>query len=280
MSGMRDLRIAVIAAGEIFGGAERQILTFLSTAAPQLTRSKPQLLAFHDRELAERARALGIPVHVLGASGIVDWRARKRLQEILDEQQFDVLNINGYRAAVYVALAVRRAPPLLVKTEHGGVEGGSSPLNHYKARVYRWLENRATYRLGAAIVYVTDELRHACALEHGGLATSVIHNGIVPPTRASTTRPAEYREDRRNLVVVGRLERVKGIDVAIRAIAQSAILSTQCHLFVIGSGPELETLEQLALELEIGGPSFLRRVSSQRVRLYCSRRRTSHPFVP
>ena len=206
---------------------------------------------FHDRELADRARALGIPVYVLGASGIVDWRARERLRELLEQRQFDVLNINGYRAAVYAALAMRRRPPLVVKTEHGGVEGGSSRLNHYKAHVYRWLENRATYRLGAAIVYVTDELRRACALEHRGLATSVIHNGIVPPTRASTTRPAEYREDRRNLVIVGRLERVKGIDVAIRAIAQSAILSTQCHLYVVGSGPELVTLEQLALQLEI-----------------------------
>ena len=36
MSGMRDLRIAVVAPGEIFGGAERQILVLLSTAAPQL----------------------------------------------------------------------------------------------------------------------------------------------------------------------------------------------------------------------------------------------------
>jgi hypothetical protein len=64
------LRIATLAPGEIFGGAERQIMTLLRALLRRGLRS--QLFTFHDAELAREARAAGIETQVLGARGLFD----------------------------------------------------------------------------------------------------------------------------------------------------------------------------------------------------------------
>jgi glycosyltransferase involved in cell wall biosynthesis len=244
------IRLAVLAAGELFGGAERQILTLVQELA-SAGGTAPILILFHDRDLADRARKAGIPVRVLGASSLVDLRSIRNLRHILCEERVDAISVHGYRASVYLALAVHSMRIRVVKTEHGNMEIlGKSVAKLLRSHVYRWLENEATRRLEAHVVYVSRDLQRHCAGEHKTLARSVIYNGIGALDRASTARPPEFRFDAINLTAVGRLEAVKGLDVAIRALTHAAMPS-QAYLFLVGSGPEQRRLSDLARELGV-----------------------------
>jgi len=243
-----DLRLAILAPGEIFGGAERQILT-LSTTLASAGGPQPTLIVFHNGELADRARRLGIPVQVTGARGLIDLQSIRQLRQILHRERINAVGLHGYRASVYLALAVSGQPIGVVKTEHGAIESANErAAERLRSRIYRWLENVATRSLGAHVVYVTRELQTICSREHAKLQRQVIYNGIVPLDRGPTTRPPEYRAGTLNLVAVGRLERVKGLEFAIRALANPA-MPAPAHLFLVGSGPERDRLEVLAKEL-------------------------------
>ena len=239
-------RVAIIAPGEIFGGAERQILTLASTL--RLTGSATKLLVFHDGELARRARSSGIATQVLGARGVLDVESLRLLRRALADFAADVVHVHGYRAAVYSSLIGRRSFAV-VKTEHGSPELPSGRvLARLKLDVYRRLESWATRRLRAHVVYVTEDLRRITLSQHS--SSSVIHNGIERLDAQPTTRPPEYQEGHVNIAIVGRLEPIKGIDYALRAMTAPRMPSA-ARLHIVGSGPMLSELQSLARNLGI-----------------------------
>jgi L-malate glycosyltransferase len=245
-SAARAPRIAVVAPGEIFGGAERQILTLLR--ALQLRGSALELLVFHDAELARRARSAGIATRVLGARGLLDFASLRRLRSALAEFDAEVVHLHGYRAAVYCGL-LRQRGFAAVKTEHGSLEVPSERLlEKLKLGVYGRLESWATRRLRAHVVYVTEDLRRAGASANP--QASVIHNGIESLDPRETRTPPEYQAGYVNLAIVGRLEAIKGIDHALRAMTAPRMPPT-ARLHIVGSGPLLPELQALARDLGV-----------------------------
>jgi glycosyltransferase involved in cell wall biosynthesis len=240
------LRVAIVAPGEIFGGAERQILTLMRTL--HLRGCAIKLLVFHDAELARRARSGGIATYVLGARGVLDLESLGLLRRSLDEFAADVAHLHGYRAAVYCGL-VRRRSFAVVKTEHGSLEMPSDrPLERLKLHVYRRLETWATRRLHAHVVYVTEDLRRLASPAF--VPSSVIHNGIESVDLRQTKMPSEYQAGYVNVAIVGRLERIKGLDYAIRAMKAPRMPPT-ARLHIVGAGPMLPELRALARELGV-----------------------------
>jgi glycosyltransferase involved in cell wall biosynthesis len=242
----RGPRIAIVAPGEIFGGAERQILTLMR--ALQLRGSAIKLLVFHDGELARRARSARIATRVLGARVLLDFASLRELRSALAEFEPDVVHLHGYRAAVYCGLVGRRNFAT-VKTEHGSLEVPSERLlERLKLGFYRRLEMWATRRLRAYVVYVTEDLRRVSASEYPH--ASVIHNGIEVLEPQQTRSPPEYQPGYVNIAIVGRLEAIKGIDHALRAMTAPRMPPT-ARLHMVGSGPLLPELQALARNLGI-----------------------------
>lgn len=247
---MNTLRIAIVATGEIFGGAERQILTLARSLA---TRGDchVELLVLHDRQLAAQARSLGLPVKILGARGLLDVHCIKAMNQAIRDDAIDIISVHGYRSITYLALTWQARCIPIMKTEHGAMEiGRGNPSERLKAWLYRRLDNWATHRLRATRIYVTHDLQRLCTAEHRGSPHRVIYNGIDVPSRAATSRPKEYSEGLRHLVVVGRLEHVKGVDIAIRAMADPC-MPPDAHLHVIGSGPDADSLTRLAHDIGV-----------------------------
>jgi glycosyltransferase involved in cell wall biosynthesis len=216
--------------------------------ALQLRGSALELLVFHDAELARRARSAGIATRVLGARGLLDFAALRGLRGALAEFDADVVHLHGYRAAVYCGLLGLR-DFAAVKTEHGSLEVPSARLlESLKLGLYSRLERWATRRLRAHVVYVTEELRRAGASENPH--ASVIHNGIESLDAQETRTPPEYRAGYLNLAIVGRLEGIKGIEHALRAMTAPRMPPT-AHLHIVGSGPLLSELQELARKLGV-----------------------------
>ena len=236
-------RVLQFATGELFGGAERQIIT-LSRALRALGVDVRALL-FFDRELAAALRAAEIPVEILNPRSTFDTAVPGKIRHALAATNPSVIHVHGYRPCVMLSMAGGSGAAKVVKTEHGLPEISRSFFENLRARTYRTLENIAARRLRARIVYVTGELQQRCAGEHGGLTGAVIHTGGDLQALSPGTRPAEYAECQVNLLAIGRLDHVKGFDVAIEAMARLPE-SLRVHLYVLGDGPERPRLTELA----------------------------------
>ena len=246
----RELRVAVVAPGEYFGGAERQVAQLLSHL--QGRGASVELFLLHDRELAASARALGIAPRIIGSGRRFDLQAIRELVRSLRAARCDVVHAHGYKATVIAGLARMRTPFALVKTEHGRMESGrGSVRERIVAGSYRRLENALSRMSDATIVYVTNELQQFYAREHAGMQGRVIYNGIAVRGRDGLPRPAELTRERFNVVVLGRLEHVKGVEHAIHAMAGEVPAAVTLH--VVGDGPLQQQLRTLADQLNVSG---------------------------
>jgi glycosyltransferase involved in cell wall biosynthesis len=115
------------------------------------------------------------------------------------------------------------------------------PLND---RLQRRLKRIASRRLGAHVAVGSRsarELERDIGLPHG--AIQVVHNGV--PELELTEQPRV--SDGPVVGSLGRLERQKGYDVLVRALAELAGV----HAVIVGDGEEREALERLAEELGV-----------------------------
>jgi glycosyltransferase involved in cell wall biosynthesis len=235
--------VAVVATGELFGGAERHILglgAFLRDRDLQ-----PQIILFHDRELAARCRDDGLPVHVIRLRSARDLAGPRRVGELLARHGVALAHVHGYKAAVNTAWAPRRTA--MTCTVHGQGEPRLSNFKPWiKDRVYRHLEIQACRRRRASVCFVTDDLRARHGRQYLGLPRYHVPNGIAPLDRADfPRRPDVLVPDRLHALMIGRLSGVKRIDVAIDALA-ALPEGSPWHLDIVGDGALRGELEHRA----------------------------------
>ncbi len=225
--------VAIVAVGELFGGAERHILglgAFLRDRGLQ-----PRVMLFHDRELAGRCREDGLPVHVVPTRNAYDPAGPERLGELFAEHGVRLVHVHGYKAAANVALA--RGRFAMCATLHGqGEPTWRHGRSYVKDRLYRGLEVWACRRRGAAVCFVTEDLRRRHGKRYGRLAQFTVPNGIDPlDARDFPQRPASLLPDRLHALMVGRLTPVKGINFTIEALARVPS-DVPWHLNLVGEG--------------------------------------------
>jgi len=151
-----------------------------------------------------------------------------------------------------------------------GVNEYQSAALPLQARLLRTLYRRAVRTADVVIA----PSQHVAGLIRGwGVKPErvhVIYNGIPLKSDLSRLDPMELRrelglpEDRYLLVSVGRLEPVKGVDVAIRALAH---LSNDVELVVVGDGSQRAELQTLAGETS-GRVRFVGRQSQEAVQRF------------
>lgn len=241
--GSRRIKLILVAAGEIFGGAERQILTLIDSLAPECEVS---VCLFCDEALAAEIRRRGVAVQVLpgGPQGVAV------LRNLIRQFAPCVLHVHGYRAAIVTHVASVGLGVPCIKTAHGAPEflqpGWYARL---KARAYFAAECLLDFLRRAHIVFVTRDLQSRWpAWAHRG-RSSVIYNGFSLPEGHSYSMPLAMDGEPPPALIVGRLERVKGVEFALRAF--SMLPSPPLRLVVVGDGPERAGLERLAVTLGV-----------------------------
>jgi glycosyltransferase involved in cell wall biosynthesis len=149
----------------------------------------------------------------------------------------DLVHTHLVHADVYGALGARR----LVSTKHND--------DPFRAGAFRFVE-RALARRAARVIAITAALARF-QIERVGLPADkveVIHYGLDDLPQAWGANPPDpVPPDVPVLLCVCRLERQKGVDVAIRALRDIPA----AHLVVLGEGPERAELERLARELDV-----------------------------
>ncbi|MGD0914502.1 MAG: glycosyltransferase family 4 protein [Terracidiphilus sp.] len=230
-------------------GAERVVVT-LSEALEQ-SGVHTVVAAFHNTakvvhlEVLEEAKARGLATERIECGGRFDCGAVRRLREIVDHHQVDVIHCHGIKPDLYALLACARGKAALVSTCHLWVfDSGRDWLISAVERCFlHGFDN---------VVAVSESI--VPELRRFGLRGEVIQNGI--DLRSFREPESNLRESlgwkgRPIVGAVGRLARQKGLQHLLRA-APAVLQESPDTMFVFaGDGPERDALEREAARLGV-----------------------------
>jgi glycosyltransferase involved in cell wall biosynthesis len=201
-----------------------------------------------NHELHERAVKEGIESHLIPCKGQIDRTTISTIRESAVRTGADVVHAHGYKADIYVYLALRGSGIPFVSTCHTWYD--NDPLVFFYG-----VADRFVLRKYARVVAVSDEVR--MRLLKAGIRDEKIHmvrNGIdLRPFDNVVPSLREVSASDRTLIVglIGRLSWEKGIDIFLRAASRVAVEFPSAKFVVVGEGPDRDKLELLIDELKI-----------------------------
>jgi glycosyltransferase involved in cell wall biosynthesis len=176
----------------------------------------------------------------IGASDIA---AARHVMARADAAGADVIHGHGAKGGAYARLA-QRPGAIRVYTPHGGSlhYSAASPVGLIYLGLERILKSRTELFL-----FESEFGRDAFAAKLGTsrALVRVVHNGVTPAEFA----PIEPSADATDLVFVGELRMLKGIDVLIDAIASLTRSGRRITATLVGSGPDEDALRRQAERL-------------------------------
>lgn len=203
---------------------------------------------------AEAALATLAPAMRLGITripmsrhlGLSDVAAYRRVAALATSLAADVVHGHGAKGGAYARL-IAGGGPLRVYTPHGGSlhYRRSSPLG----LLYLTLEGMLMARTELFLfesAYGRDAFR--ARIGEPRSLVRVVHNGVTEAEFAAVA-PAP---DAGDLVFVGELRMLKGIDLLLEAVARLAGEGRRLSAVVVGDGPDRDTLRARAEALELG----------------------------
>ncbi|TAK34788.1 MAG: glycosyltransferase family 1 protein [Chloroflexota bacterium] len=189
------------------------------------------------------------------------------LREIVRHHHIDLIETPDLHAEpVLFRLTRVGRPPLVVRLHSANyMVGGTGPVHARRSRLDRWSE-KVMLRLAAAITSPSD-----AGARHRDPAYSIARRGyrVIPnPVDTSHFRPVHSPEDDSNAEVLfmGRLEPLKGIDVLLRALPLVCENMPEARFTVVGAGMGKSTdsiAEQNAMSLACGDFADRMRVLSR-----------------
>ena len=222
------------------GGSERHLLTLLPALRERGLDAR--FLGLDDADpdpFYRRLDVAGVPYDRLPAPRDVDPVLLARTVRLARSRRPDIVHTHLVHADVYGAAAAVAAGSVLVSTKHNDDPFRIGPFRHVE---------RALTRRASKVICITSSLERF-NVEQVGLPVSkltVIHYGLdrLPEAWGPPGGP-ELPPDARILLAISRLERQKGLDVAIEALAEIRARHPQAVLLVLGVG----SLEQELLAL-------------------------------
>jgi glycosyltransferase involved in cell wall biosynthesis len=258
MTQNRQLRICHVASGDLWAGAEVQMVGLLEQlkAFPDLAVSAVLL---NKGKLLDELRACGIPVTLYDETQLSSLQLLKAFYRHFRRQGVDTLHTHGYKENVLAGIAAKLASvPHAVQTVHGLQErlGGWAGV---KLAAFAWMNRSIARWTGQGIIGVSDEIALLMKRALPGNPVVCVHNGIdlekVRPNVNCRKKRQELGipEDALVIGAVGRLVPIKGLDYLLRAVCSllQELEVLPVRLVIVGDGPLRLTLETLARGLAI-----------------------------
>jgi glycosyltransferase involved in cell wall biosynthesis len=244
----------IISSGGMYG-AEAVILNLSRTIGAGMHSSVLGVFANSanpNLQLHEAAAKQDIESHLIPCNGQIDRGTIAAIRDLAKRTNANVVHAHGYKADIYVYLALRNSGVPLVSTCHTWYDTDRMLL------LYGMLD-RFVLRSYARVVAVSDEVRQrllkAGVREH---KIRLVRNGIdlrpfigAAPSLRQELVPAPNAA----LIVglVGRLAWEKGVDVLLQAALRVLADLPAARFVVVGEGPDREKLERLIDELKLRG---------------------------
>jgi glycosyltransferase involved in cell wall biosynthesis len=199
--------------------------------------------------LGEELKREGFQVHVLGRGEGLDLKCARRLANLLQHEQIDLVHAHQYTPFFYaLASGLFRRRPCVLFTEHGR-------WHPDYPRRKRIVFNRLMLRKHDRVVGVGQAVCRALVDNEGIPARRVelVYNGVDLARFASGTSDRSQREQVRaeigcgadDLVImqVARLDHLKDHATAIRTVERISKVRPEVRLVLVGEGPEQAKIE-------------------------------------
>jgi glycosyltransferase involved in cell wall biosynthesis len=250
---IRPIRVLHLNAGNMYGGIER-MLTTLATERHHAPEMEPEFGLCFPGRARDELLAAGVPVHDLGAVRLSrPWTvlaARRRLALLLREGDVDVAITHGcWNHAVFgpavrrfagstVAASGRNASPgparRLVHWVHGEMIGGTL------------LERLAAMTPPDLLIANSQFTAGTIRRVFASSPIEIVHPPLAPwprfdreAVRRSIRREFETPAHARVIVLVGRMEKIKGHSILLEALSLlPATLDWRCWIVGGASGPK------------------------------------------
>jgi glycosyltransferase involved in cell wall biosynthesis len=223
------------------GGSERHLLTLLPALAEHGLDVVFVGLDDPAWSPSDFYGALRVPAIRLRSDPLVPARLVASLRA-------DVVHTHLVHADVLGGIAAKLRGAHLVSTKHND--------DPFRVGAFRYVE-RGLARAADRIVTITDSLRRFTVEQVGVSEAKVetIHYGLDgPPEPWGENPPDDVPREARIVLSTSRLVPQKGVDEAVRALAE---LPDDVVLVVLGEGPERAALERLARDLGVSRRLFL-----------------------
>jgi glycosyltransferase involved in cell wall biosynthesis len=213
-----------LARGQIARGHRVGLVADAATGGPQA-----------EARLAELAPRLALGLSRVAMSrhvGLRDLAARAHVAARIAEVGADVVHGHGAKGGAYARLAAS-GRAIRVYTPHGGSlhYGWSSPAGLLYLATERMLMRRTDLFLFESF-FGRDVFR--AKVGDPGARARVVHNGVT----ADEFAPVVADPQATDLVFVGELRLLKGVDVLVKAIAELARQGQATSATIVGEGPD------------------------------------------
>jgi glycosyltransferase involved in cell wall biosynthesis len=203
-----------------------------------------------DTAFAGLSPHLALGLTRLPMSRHVDWSDVDAVADVtqrLADGKADVVHGHGAKGGAYARLA-KHGQAIRVYTPHGGSlhYRWVSPVGFFYLAVERRLMRRTDLLLFES-AYGRDTF-HAKIGQPSGLVR-VVHNGVTPVE----FEPIEPKAQATDLVFIGELRALKGIDVLIDAIGLLAREGRTVSATIVGDGPDQAALKAKVEALKLAG---------------------------
>lgn len=179
------------------------------------------------------------------------------LEEMLEQENFDVINVHEPEVPVLGAQIAARATAPIVATFHATFPDTAMGKT---IEMFRIPFSRSLFRRIAAMTAVSDSAARFVR-DWSGQPITIVPNYI----DLATYRQAKaVKRDPNMILYIGRLEKRKGVKYLLQAFAELAATDKKVKLVIVGDGSEREKLEDWVENYEVPRVKFLGAVSEEK----------------
>lgn len=177
--------------------------------------------------------------------GTADLAAIRHVAQRVAATSADVVHGHGAKGGAYARLA--KTPALRVYTPHGGSlhYARSNPVGFAYLAAERFLLRRTDVGLFES-QYARATFEEKIGRPRG--VARVVYNGL----RAEEFEPVAKEPDAADLLFVGELRTLKGVDVLLDALHSLHARGKRLRLVIVGAGADRETFEAQVTKLSLG----------------------------
>jgi glycosyltransferase involved in cell wall biosynthesis len=229
---------------QLYGGAQ-QVLYLLGELSN--TEARSVLICPEYSAVAEAARAAGFEVEVISYRGDLDWRATKRIREILTRLQVDLVHVHSRRGAdIWGGLAARKL-------------GLPCVLSRRVDNRERAWAVAAKYRLYDHVIAISEGIRNVLIAD--GLPpgrVSCVRSAVdwarfqQPADKAGLVSRFDLPEDAMVIGIAAQLIPRKGHDVLLEALSDLVARWPTLQLLVMGKGPSESAIREQIRTRDLG----------------------------
>jgi glycosyltransferase involved in cell wall biosynthesis len=177
------------------------------------------------------------------------------LQRVDVKKEYDVaVDFNGYQNLMAIYALKTRAKKHIYWVHSDFLVRGKIEPSITKKLYSAVLLTKSKWRRFDTIVGVSDGVLEMFRKDFPNKELAVVQNAVDVDNIIELAKDKidiKIREDSFNLIMVGRLEHVKGVDLFLADFKRILELRPKTHLYIIGDGAERENLERITKELSL-----------------------------